>query len=136
VRAGRTICEQDEAPRGDQPMSIKAIYPRLAMMLTTAMPPMKRSDLIMASVPLPLPGPIVPKKYGWVPLWVSENSGIGPGGQGTPPLPSGRRHCANPAGREVLEQTVIIFAGFSRFAASGLLDRSVSERREPLMTVS
>jgi hypothetical protein len=32
-------------------MSVKAIYPRLAMMLTIAMPEMKRSDLIMALVP-------------------------------------------------------------------------------------
>jgi hypothetical protein len=31
------------------------------MMLTMAMPPMKRSDLIMALVPLRLPSPMVPK---------------------------------------------------------------------------
>ena len=43
-------------------MSVKAIYPRLAMMLTMAMPAMKRSALIMASVPLRLPSPMVPKK--------------------------------------------------------------------------
>jgi hypothetical protein len=63
------------------------------MMLTIAMPAMKRSDLIMALVPLRLPSPTVPKKYGWVPLWVSEDLRIGPGDQGTyfliPPFPSG-----------------------------------------------
>jgi len=79
MQAGGTICEQDEASRRDQPMSVKAIYPRLAMMLTMAMPAMKRSALIMASVPLQLPSPMVPKKYGWVPLWISENSRIGNG---------------------------------------------------------
>jgi hypothetical protein len=63
-----------------QPMIVKAIYPRLAMMLTMAMLVMKRSDLIiMALVPLRLPSPMVPKKCGCAPLWVSENSQIGPG---------------------------------------------------------
>jgi hypothetical protein len=62
MRVGGTICEQDEASRCDQPMSVNAICPRLAMMLTTAMPAMKRSALIMASVPLRLPSPMVPKK--------------------------------------------------------------------------
>jgi hypothetical protein len=78
MSAGGTACEQDEASRRDQPMSVKAIYPRLAMMLTMAMPAMKRSALIMASVPLRLPSPMVRKKYGRVPLWVSENSWIRP----------------------------------------------------------
>jgi hypothetical protein len=53
------------------------------MMLTMAMPAMKRSDLIMALIPLRLPSPMVPKKYGWVPLWVSEDSRIRPGDPGT-----------------------------------------------------
>ena len=35
----------------NQPMSVKAIYPRLAMMLNMAIPPTTRSELIMASVP-------------------------------------------------------------------------------------
>ena len=43
-------------------MSVKAIYPRLAMMLTMATLAMKRSDLIMALVPLRLPSPMVPKE--------------------------------------------------------------------------
>jgi hypothetical protein len=60
-------------------MIVKAIYPRLAMMLTMAMRAMKRSDLIMVLVPLRLPSPMVSKKYGCAPLWVSENCQIGPG---------------------------------------------------------
>jgi hypothetical protein len=62
MRAGGTICEQDEGPRRNQPMSVKAIYPRLAMMLTMATLAMKLSDLIMALVPLRLPSPMVPKE--------------------------------------------------------------------------
>jgi hypothetical protein len=61
MRAGGTTCEQD-SPRRNQPMSVQAIYPRLAMMPTMVMPAMKRSDLIMALVPLRLPSPMVPKK--------------------------------------------------------------------------
>jgi hypothetical protein len=69
------------------------------MMLTIAMPAMKRSDLIMALVPLRLPSPTVPKKYGWVPLWVSENLRIGPGDQGTYFFDTTLSQRPRPAGR-------------------------------------
>jgi hypothetical protein len=51
----------------------------------------------------------------------------------TPPFSNSLRiaSSANPAGMEVLEQTAIKFPGFSPFRRVGLLDRSVSERREP-----
>ena len=83
MRAGGTICEQDEAFRRDQPMSVKAIYPRLAMMLTMAMPAMKRSDLIMASVPLRFAQPDGTEKNTDGSLCrFLKIRGLGPGDQG------------------------------------------------------
>jgi hypothetical protein len=82
MRAGGTICEQDEASRCDQPMSVNAIYPTLLMMLTMAMPAMKRSALDHGiGPPCGCPAQWYRKKFGWIRLWVSEDSRTGSEGQ-------------------------------------------------------
>jgi hypothetical protein len=131
---GHTVIAQPDACSPIVWDVVKAIYLRLAMILTMAMPVMKRSALIMASV-----------RYGGPAQWKNTDGslcrflkfrGSDPEASerffdtagGSPP---GIANSANPAGRKVLEQTGIKFPGFSPFRRVGLLDRSVLERREP-----